>query len=416
MKKIPKSKIKDLNRFINEVATLKTLDHPNVVKLFEIYEGNTDVFLVQELCTGGELLDQILKEKTMSENKAAIIFKQIIQAIHYCNNNGISHRDLKPENFMFSSDKSGALLKLIDFGFARSFYNPQHEINQVQRMKTKAGTAFFMAPEVIEGNYTNACDMWSAGVILYIILCGYPPFDGVSDEQILENILKGEYDFDDEIWDNISEDAKDLIEHLLIDEEFRLTPKQALDHPWTKSYARLDSEIILSSKHTERLRNFQKAKKLKKAALTYLASRVSDEDIINEMKIFFKLDKNKDGYITLKELKEGMSSTPNIEEIADILKGVDTDKNGAINYTEFIAATLDQKGLLFSSSSILKDAFQLFDKNNDGTIDQSELMATLAGAESEFMDVKIWKEVLQECDLDGDGKVSFDEFVYMMTN
>lgn len=241
---------------------------------------------------------------------------------------------------MFSSDTQGAVLKLIDFGFARSFYTTRVKMNHVERMKTKAGTAFFMAPEVIEGNYTNACDMWSAGVILYIILCGYPPFNGVSDEQILENILKGEYDFDDPIWDEISEEAKDLIEHLLIEEEYRLTPKQALEHPWVTSYARLDSEIILSSKHTDRLRSFQKAKKLKKAALTYLASRVSDDDIINEMKIFFKLDKNKDGYITLKELKDSMSNTHNIEEIADILKGVDTDKNGAINYTEFIAATL----------------------------------------------------------------------------
>lgn len=113
------------------------------------------------------------------------------------------------------------------------------------------------------------------------------------------------------------------------------------------------------------------------------------------MKIFFKLDKNKDGYITLKELKEGMKNTPNINEIADILQGVDTDKNGAINYTEFIAATLDQKGLI-SSTSLIKDAFQLFDKNNDGTIDQTELRSTLAGAEGDLIDSMIWKDVLKE--------------------
>jgi calcium-dependent protein kinase len=228
---------------------------------------------------------------------------------------------------MFASNKEGALLKLIDFGFARTYYKQEVlEYNQVIRMQTLAGTAIFMAPEVILNDYSNACDMWSAGVILYIILSGYPPFSGNTDKEILENIFKGEYDFDDEIWDSISDGAKDLIEHLLIDEEERYTPKQALEHPWVKGYARLDSVILLSSQHTERLRNFQKSKKLKKAALTYLASRVSDEDIINEMKIFFKLDKNKDGYITLKELKEGMKGNPNIEEIADILKGVDTDK------------------------------------------------------------------------------------------
>ena len=133
--------------------------------------------------------------------------------------------------------------------------------------------------------------MWSAGIILYIILSGAPPFGGDTDQEILENVLKGEYDFDDEIWNEISEDAKDLIESLLVAEEDRLTPKQALEHPWISGYSHLDSEILLSHKHTERLRNFQKSKKLKQAVLTYLASRVSDEDIINEMKIFFKLDK-----------------------------------------------------------------------------------------------------------------------------
>ena len=316
---------------------------------------------------------------------------------------------------MFSSNKEGALLKLIDFGVARSYYKREVLAHKVMKMKTRAGTTYFMAPEVILNDYTEACDMWSAGVMLYIILSGCPPFQGNTDQEILENILQGTYDFDDEIWDEISDEAKDLIEKLLVVEKERLKPKQALEHPWINGYSRMDSEVLLSHKHTERLRNFQKSKKLKKAVLTYLASRVSDEDIINEMKIFFKLDKNKDGYITLKELKEGMVNTPNIEEIAEILKGVDTDKNGVINYTEFIAATLDQKGLM-TSESLIKDAFQLFDKNNDGTIDQNELRSTLAGVEGELIDVEVWKDILKECDLDGDGKVSFDEFVHMMTN
>ena len=416
IKKIPKDKIINVDHFLFEVEALKTLDHPNVIKLFEIYENESDVFLVQELWTGGELLDQIIEQKNMSETQAAIIFKQIIQAILYCNMNKITHRDLKPENFMFSSKKENAVLKLIDFGLARTYYKAEVlEYDKVIRMNTRAGTAWFMAPEVILNNYTHSWDMWSVGVILYIILWGYPPFGGSTDQETLENILKGEYDFDDEIWDNVSEEAKDLIEELLTSEEERLTPKKALEHNWINKFSRLDSAILLSSKHTDRLREFQKTKKLKKAALTYLASRLSDEDIINEMQIFFKLDKNKDGYITLKELKEGMKETPNIEEIADILKGVDTDKNGVINYTEFIAATLDQKSLL-SSDSLIKDAFQLFDKNNDGIIDQSELRNTLAGVEGELIDEKIWNDVLKEVDIDGDGKVSFDEFVHMMTN
>lgn len=157
IKKISKDKINDINRFLFEVETLKQLDHPNVIKLFEIYESQNDVYLVQELCTGGELLDQLIEEKHMSEQKAMKIFKQIIQAILYCNKNGISHRDLKPENFMFASEKEGAVLKLIDFGLARTFYKEELlEYNHIIRMRTRAGTAFFMAPEVILNNYSEA--------------------------------------------------------------------------------------------------------------------------------------------------------------------------------------------------------------------------------------------------------------------
>jgi calcium-dependent protein kinase len=100
------------------------------------------------------------------------------------------------------------------------------------KMQTRAGTAFFMAPEVINRNYSKACDMWSAGVILYIMLCGYPPFYGESDAEILEAVLEGIYDFDDEVWDEVSEEAKDMIRGMLTDEKHRLTPKDVLNHPW----------------------------------------------------------------------------------------------------------------------------------------------------------------------------------------
>eukprot|EP00344_Euplotes_crassus_P003715 CAMPEP_0197005654 /NCGR_PEP_ID=MMETSP1380-20130617/30537_1 /TAXON_ID=5936 /ORGANISM="Euplotes crassus, Strain CT5" /LENGTH=241 /DNA_ID=CAMNT_0042424861 /DNA_START=269 /DNA_END=995 /DNA_ORIENTATION=- len=238
-------------------------------------------------------------------------------------------------------------------------------------MKTRAGTAFFMAPEVISHDYTESCDMWSAGVMLYIMLCGYPPFYGENDQEILEAVIAGEYDFDDEVWDEVSDEAKDLINNLLKPEQERLTPKEALHHPWVKNR---DKNIDVPNKHLHRLKSFQKSKKLKKAALTYLASRTTDDDISEEMQIFLKLDKNRDGYITLKELKEGMKEVENIDEIAEILKGVDIDNNGAINYTEFIAATLDQDKVV-NEQMKMKDAFKVFDKDGDGQIDEEEMRA-----------------------------------------
>jgi len=146
----------------------------------------------------------------------------------------------------------------------------------------------------------------------------------------------------------------------------------------------------VSNKHLDRLKDFQKAKKLKKAALTYLASRTTDDDVSEAMKMFLTLDKNRDGYITLKELKEGMKDYENIEELAEILKGVDIDNNGAINYTEFIAATLDQSNIINEKKKI-KDAFSVFDKDGDGVIDESELKAALAGEDGAF-----FKDMIKE--------------------
>lgn len=191
--------------------------------------------------------------------------------------------------------------------------------------------------------------------------------------------MSGEFDFDDEVWDEVSDDAKDLIKKLLVPEGSRLTPKEALHHPWVKNK---DSNFSVPKQHLDRLKNFQKSTRLKKAALTYLASRTNDEDISEEMKLFVKLDKNKDGYITLKELKEGMKDLDNIDELTQILKGVDIDNNGAINYTEFIAATLDQNNLLKEKKKI-KDAFEAFDQDGDGVIDEEEIKKALSCTDNE---------------------------------
>ena len=154
----------------------------------------------------------------------------------------------------------------------------------------------------------------------------------------------------------------------------------------------------------------KKQRNWNKAALTYLASRTSDADVSEEMKIFFTLDKNRDGYITLKELKEGMKDLDNVNELTEILKGVDIDNNGAINYTEFIAATLNQNTLVNEKTKI-KDAFRVFDKDGDGNIDEDELKQALESSDSNML-----KEMIKECDADGDGKIDFAEFASMMTS
>jgi calcium-dependent protein kinase len=399
VKTIHRDKIRNYQRFLNEVNALKTLDHPNVVKLFEIYEDDDHVHLVMEYLSGGELFDYIIKQEYLDEYRAAQIFKQILHSVLYCHKNAICHRDLKPENFMFESTSKDANLKLIDFGLSCSYYRVLSSgVGKYTRMTTRAGTAYFIAPEVLEENYSMACDMWSIGVILYIMLCGYPPFDGDTEEEIFKAIQAQKYDFNDEVWEHLSDEAKDLISKLLVPENERLSPKEALKHPWLERLSETDPEdkpkVPLGKTHINRLKNFHKMENFKKVVFTFIASRTSDKEILEEMEAFKKLDKNKDGYITLPELKSALKLGISEEELEDILKGVDTDKNGAINYTEFIAATLNQ--CLINDKGKIEKAFKTLDCNGDGSINAKDLETLLSGDKLQYFDASIVKDILKE--------------------
>ena len=363
IKRISREKIRNYQRFLNEINALKTLDHPNVIKLFEIYEDDEFVYLVMEYLSGGELFEYIVDQEYLDEIQTASIFKQILHSILYWHKNAICHRDLKPENFMFESKSKDANLKLIDFGLSCLYYRIDEKgTGKYLRMQTKAGTAYFMAPEILTENYSNSWDMWSIGVILYIMLWGYPPFDGDTEEDILRAVQKQQYSFSDEIWDKVSEEAKDLISKLLVPEDQRLSPKEALKHPWLLNATKKSDETktSISSEHIQRLRKFHKIENFKKVVLTFIASRTTDKEVLDQMNMFKKLDKNKDGYITMHELKSALKNNYAEDELKEILKGVDTDKNGAINYTEFIAATLDK--MLLRDKSKIEKAFKVLGK------------------------------------------------------
>lgn len=182
------------------------------------------------MCTGGELFDRIVKEEYFSEEVAARVFKSILQALNYCHSLNIVHRDLKPENFLFVSDDPNADLKIIDFGLSKIM-----DGGRLQRMKTRAGTPYYISPEVLAGNYDISCDMWSAGCMLYILLCGYPPFYGDDNNEILQMVARGVFDFDGEEWDDIDDGAKDLIRKLITRPERRMTASEALQHRWLRN-------------------------------------------------------------------------------------------------------------------------------------------------------------------------------------
>lgn len=192
MKSMKKKMFKNLkiSSLIEEVELLTKLDHPNIVKVFGLYEDDTHYRIITEFCSGGELFEKIQNEDFFSERKAAKYMKEILSALSYLHGKGVVHRDIKAENVLFESRNNNSALKLIDFGVSTKFKDSQSE-----KMKDTLGTPYYIAPEVLKGSYDNKCDVWSCGVLLYILLCGYPPFNGNRDEQILDNVHKGNFKF-----------------------------------------------------------------------------------------------------------------------------------------------------------------------------------------------------------------------------
>lgn len=210
--------------------------------------------MICEICSGGELFDKIIEKEFFDEKYASKVFKQILQSINYCHNLDIAHRDLKPENFLYETKEDNSDIKVIDFGLSKICYTKN--TGKIERLKTRAGTPYYISPEVLAGNYDKSCDLWSAGCIMYILLCGYPPFYGHDDQEILRSVQKGKYDFDGEEWDEISKEAKDLIKKLITKPEKRLTAQEALDHKWFK----LNADKNKESKHLKK-RNLNAFKK-----------------------------------------------------------------------------------------------------------------------------------------------------------
>merc|ERR1712051_535516 len=236
----------------NEIRVLKRLDHRNVVKLLEAYESRTCVYLVMELVTGGELFDRIVEKGSYSEKDAADLIKQVLSAVAYMHEEGVVHRDLKPENLLYYSPDADSKIMISDFGLSK--------MEESGVMATACGTPSYVAPEVLaQKPYGKAVDVWSIGVISYILLCGYPPFYDENDANLFAQILKGEFEFDSPYWDDISEEAKDFIRKLMsVDVDKRLDCEGALSHSWI-SGAKGDRNIHASV--SEQLRkNFAKSR------------------------------------------------------------------------------------------------------------------------------------------------------------
>lgn len=394
----------------SEINILKELDHPNIVRFYETYIDYKYIHIVMQMCTGGELFDRIVKLEKFSEKDAAELMKKILSAVQHLHEHNICHRDLKPENFLFKNNKENAEIKIIDFGLSKKFSK------QESSMTTIVGTPFYVAPEVLSGKYDTQCDLWSCGVILFVLLCGYPPFDGDSNKDIFRAILKNKLEFDEDEWGNISSEAKDLISGLLAkDPKKRLKVDQALNHKWFEKWENNTEEVIqFQTEYLKRLKHYRAPNRLQFEVLSFLMKNLDTSERVKIKEVFRNITSKTSGDLTFKDLEKAFSDAEiegATENISELKKCLDFDKNGKIKYTEFLVATINKNEALTEAN--IEFAFHHFDTDNNGFITLDNLVEAFH-REGKGLSSEEIQEILTQADVSSTGQISLDDFKKLM--
>lgn len=412
-----------LEEFRTEVELMRSLDHPSICRLLQVYEDPKNLYIVMEHITGGELFEHVVDLGNFGEHDAAQVMRQVASALVYCHHRGVVHRDIKPENILVvasddSSDDAELSVKLIDFGFGC-------RILEGVKLKAKVGTFVYTAPEVLNGEICNEKqDLWSLGCVLFVLLSGDSPFFG---DDCKQNILDGVFAMEGDAWEAVSRLAKDVIHGLLkVNPEERLSAAKLLEHPWLQQEKpRPGSEAAsLKPAQLSALESFHSKSVFRRVASAVLAKQL-DEGLLHELHCAFcAADTDGNGVISFEEFKRilrdfdlGAGShgalAPGAGKVAEIFHGVDMDGQGTIDYTEFVAACLDHK--IEDEESICWSAFQVFDKDNSGEISFEELEQVLdtASMRDTFpSDVReqLWQR-LSESKTNESDPVDFDHFL-----
>ena len=388
----------DDKEIFNEINILRTLDHPNILKIFEFYSNKESYSLVTELCSGGELFQEIVEKGPFNEKYSAYVIYQILSAINYCHNMKI-------------------IQKICDFGTSKMF-----EKGAVQRKLV--GSSYYIAPEVLKKHYDEKCDIWSCGVILYILLSGRPPFGGENDKEIMQRVALGKYDLQSDPFNKISGSCIDLIQKLLImDPKKRISAEEALKHSWFKAnkskelFNQIKDESTLK-KLIANLKAYRRDSIIQETALAYLVHNFPQmKDVVNACKLFNQIDVNGDGKINKQEFFKGLQSKIKSDtlqqDVDQIFKNIDMDNNGYIEYEEFVRAAVSKER--FINENVLRFAFRYFDKDGSGeiTFDEIEDVFRESVADKNKVHESLQK-IIGEVDSNGDGVISFEEFTHIM--
>ena len=357
-----------------------------------------------ELCSGKEVFDKIVEEDYLTETKVAKIIYNVTSAINYCHTKGITHRDIKPENILFESKDPDADIKLIDFGLSRKY-------NSNEKMHTILGTPYYVAPEVLKGDYDEKCDVWSIGAITYIMLCGEPPFVGKTNNQIFKKILNEEVTFDKSKWKKISNGAKDFIRECMSkNPDKRFCAEKALNNSWFKSLHVEDETTTLEKDILVNLKNFLSPQKFKKLVLRFLVNMLSHKELKDLKKAFHTIDSDHSGVINIDELHNAFKQA-NIKISEEEIKNIicNSEEKDKLDYTEFIVASLNQKKLIDKDK--LVSAFKHFDVDDSGFIDDSDVKNALLRSGKKIINSEDIDNMLAEITTLNQPKVSLEDFL-----
>ena len=400
---------KDLSDLIKEVDIISGLDHPNIIKFNETYHDKYYFHIVMELCRGKEVFDRIIENGHIKERKVCQVIMKLLNAISYCHSRGITHRDLKPENILFETSEPDSEIKLIDFGLSRKY-------SQDEKMHTILGTPYYVAPEVLRGEYDEKCDLWSIGALCYIMLSGQPPFKGSSNNEIFNKILRDDVDCSGSKWRSISQEAHDFVKLCLNkNAEKRPSAIEALEQPWFKSLLdEVHSDKNIDINILENLKNYNIKESLKKMVIRFLVNMLNEQEIKKYKTAFYAIDIRHNGTIDLDELEHSFHIA-NIQieqnELIRIIQMIDDSGKGSLDYTEFLIGCIDKNEIITTDK--INAAFKYFDVDGSGKIEINDLKDAMLRFGKKVLNVKDVSLLITEIFGEDKYEIKQDDFLDM---
>lgn len=387
-----------IRSLLQEISILKKINHPGIVKVYELYRNDPKLHVVTEFLMGEELFDRIKELKKFSENQAARCIKEIAGALIHCHQQGIVHGNIKPENVLYENKEENAKLKLV--GFGNSLYYLE---------KLDEEVTYYKAPETLQGKVSKESDVWSLGIILYILLSGVPPFSGNSPAEIKENIKTAALSFTHQNWKFVSDEAKDLLGKMLNRNiKNRITIEEVFHNYWVKMRScDLLPDKKLQEDTLRSLSSFKAESHLQKVVFTFIVTqRMQSEQVSRLREVFELIDKDGDGVLSYEELQMAVIEHKLDLDVNEIIEECDIDKSGSIDYTEFLMATIEHSKAY--NKQKIKEVFDVLDVNKDGKISVDELKTLISGDRER---ISFADQVIKETDVNGDGEIDLDEFM-----